>query len=166
MLFQTPKKKKGEDESSLDATPAKKEAKKKIEKPSKGRIRISLNEVSSPMKGKKGGKRKRSTEVTKVGSHDGSIEANDAKIAKTGNKRQRKSSLDGKLKSGQSSKQTSTDESALFDLVALKKRRESLDGSFKKARKNLSQLGPWTLPARIEDKFRDVAIATLSKMNR
>lgn len=152
------------DESSLDATTTKKEAKKKKgEKPGKARIRIALNE-SSPIKGKKGGKRKRSMETIEDGS-DGSIEPDDSKIAKKGNKRQRKVSLDGKMKPSKGLKQSAFDETA-FDVVALKKRRESLDGSFKKARKNLTQLGPWRLPDKIEDKFKEVAIETLSKMNK
>lgn len=86
-------------------------------------------------------------------------------MSKKGTKRQRKNSLDGKVQGSKGSKKASTDDTA-FDLVTLKKRRESLDGTFRKARKNLTQLGPWKLPERIEDKFHDVALGVLSKMNK
>lgn len=116
------------------------------------------------MKGKKGNKPKRSAEKTEDGV-DSSNEAEDTNISKKGSKRTQRKSLEGKPKAGKSSKKSSFDETA-FDLSALKKRREALDGSFKKARKNLTQLGPWKLPEKIEDKFEEVAIGILSKMNR
>jgi hypothetical protein len=98
------------------------------------------------------------------GTDDGSNDHDGSNVANTGTKRQRKNSLDGKAK-GKTTRKSLIDDTA-FDLVALKKRRDSLDGSFKKARKNLTQLGPWRLPERIEDKFQEVALSTLLKMNR
>ena len=151
-------------QSSVDVNKTKKESKIKTEKPAKGRIRISLDGVS-PMKGKKGGKRKRSLEAPEDGSDDGSNNADENKVSKKGAKTQRKNSLEGKAAGIKGSKKPSIEDIAL-DLVALKKRRESLDGTFKKARKNLTDLGPWKLPETLEDKFQDVALGILSKMNR
>jgi hypothetical protein len=59
-----------------------------------------------------------------------------------------------------------SDESDMFDLTALKKQRDLLDGSFEAARSHLTDNGPWKLPDGLEDKFADIALATLSKMDR
>lgn len=58
-------------------------------------------------------------------------------------------------------------ESVFLDLDFWKSSRESLDGSFKAARKNFFQVGPWELPQGIpEEKFTEVAYITLDKMNK
>jgi len=58
-------------------------------------------------------------------------------------------------------------ESVFLDLAFWKSSRESLDGSFKAARKNLLQCRPWSLPPSIpDDKFAEVAYIVLDKMNK
>ena len=54
----------------------------------------------------------------------------------------------------------------MFSVSVLKKQREELDGSFDAARRHLTSNGPWELPDGTEDKFADVALATLTKMDR
>ena len=57
--------------------------------------------------------------------------------------------------------------SVFLDLDFWTSARESLDGSFKAARKNLLQLGPWKLPPGIPaEKFSEVAYITLDKMHK
>lgn len=57
--------------------------------------------------------------------------------------------------------------SLYLDLKFWKKCRESLNGTYKAARKNLTQHDGWQLPPGIpDDKFADVANYTLSKMDK
>lgn len=70
-----------------------------------------------------------------------------------------------KIESGSSEVAVSANQN-MFSLSLLKKQREELDGSFDAARRHLTSNGPWKLPDSIEDKFADVAMATLTKMER
>jgi hypothetical protein len=54
----------------------------------------------------------------------------------------------------------------MFDASALKKKREKLDGSFDAAHDLLMAHGPWKLPDGTDDKFQELALATLAKMDR
>jgi hypothetical protein len=54
----------------------------------------------------------------------------------------------------------------MFDATALKKEREKLDGSFDAAHDHLMTHGPWKLPDGTDDKFQELALATLVKMDR
>jgi len=54
-----------------------------------------------------------------------------------------------------------------LNLKFWKQSRESLNGTFKSARKNLTQFDSWVLPPGIpDDKFADIANSTLDKMNK
>jgi hypothetical protein len=54
-----------------------------------------------------------------------------------------------------------------LNLKFWKQCRESLDGTFKSARKNLTQLDSWVLPLGVpDDKFADIANNTLDKMTK
>jgi hypothetical protein len=59
-----------------------------------------------------------------------------------------------------------SDPTAKFaDVGFWQKRRKRLPGTFKAARKNLTEFGPWRLPTSIDmDKFADIALATLDTM--
>jgi hypothetical protein len=59
-----------------------------------------------------------------------------------------------------------SDPTAKFaDVGFWQKRRKRLPGTFKAARKNLTEFGPWQLPTSIDmDKFADIALATLDTM--
>ena len=71
-----------------------------------------------------------------------------------------------KRKSAAEAKQTEPG-SVYLDLDFWNAARESLDGSFKAARKNLLQFGPWKLPPGIPgEKFSEVAYITLDKMHK
>lgn len=53
-----------------------------------------------------------------------------------------------------------------MDVDAWKKSRGELDGSFKSARKNLMRHGAWNIPPEVaDDKFSDIALFVISKMN-
>lgn len=57
--------------------------------------------------------------------------------------------------------------SIYLDLPYWKKCREALNGTYKAARKNLTQHEGWDLPSSIpDDRFADVANYTLDKMNK
>jgi hypothetical protein len=57
--------------------------------------------------------------------------------------------------------------SLYLDMQFWKKCREGLNGTYKAARKNLTQHDGWELPSAIpDDKFADVANYTLDKMNK
>lgn len=60
----------------------------------------------------------------------------------------------------------SEDPGAKFaDIEFWQKRRKRLPGSFKAARKNLTDFGPWQLPNSVgADKFAEIALATLDTM--
>lgn len=53
-----------------------------------------------------------------------------------------------------------------LNLKFWKQCRESLNGTFKAARKNLTQFDGWTLPEDVADKFTEIANITLEKMNK
>ena len=53
-----------------------------------------------------------------------------------------------------------------LDLKFWKDCRESLNGTFKAARKNLTQFDGWTLPEDVVDKFTEIANCTIEKMNK
>jgi hypothetical protein len=60
------------------------------------------------------------------------------------------------------------DDSPIFlNLNYWKQCRESLDGTFKAARKSLTKFDGWSLPVGIpDDKFTDIANITIEKMNK
>ena len=54
-----------------------------------------------------------------------------------------------------------------LDIAQWKSERESLDGTFESARALFTMYGPWKLPQSVgDDKFAEVAKATLMKMDR
>jgi hypothetical protein len=53
-----------------------------------------------------------------------------------------------------------------LDLKFWKQCREALNGTFKAARKNLTQFDGWTVPEDLADKFTEIANSTLEKMNK
>ena len=57
--------------------------------------------------------------------------------------------------------------SLYLDTAAWKALREDVDGSFDAAKALFEKHGPWELPSELkEDRFKDVALGTLSKMGR
>ena len=60
----------------------------------------------------------------------------------------------------------SNDTSIFLNIKFWKQCRESLNGTFKAARKNLTQFDGWTLPSEVADKFTEIANSTLEKMNK
>jgi hypothetical protein len=53
-----------------------------------------------------------------------------------------------------------------LDITFWRQCRESLNGTFKAARKNLTQVDGWFLPDDLSDKFCEIANITLEKMNK
>ena len=146
----------------------------------KPRIRISVKENGldgadgQAKKRKKGSKRKRALD-----SEDAAV---DGDIDSTPVPKKRKKGTSGKArkpeadvdKTGDSdpvpvlAKKTERPPAVenMFNVNALKRQKEQLDGSFASARRHLVQNGPWKLPDDIRDEFKSVALATLFKMDR
>lgn len=67
---------------------------------------------------------------------------------------------------GSTSNGDSKETPIFLDLKFWKDCRESLNGTFKAARKNLTQFDGWTLPDDVADKFAEIANNTIEKMNK
>lgn len=157
--------------------------------PEKPRIKIRMsnekktdNSIKSKKTKSRAGKRKRSPEL--VDNEDEEVdESADADVESTPIPRKKRSKKDNSTstsaptliirKRGTQKQQSADgvaqddDSSSIFlDPLVWKGERESLDGSFAAAWKFFTKRGPWKIPPEIADKFRDVALATLSKMDR
>lgn len=159
---------------------------------SKKKPRIKIN-VKAVKGSKKVTKRKRGAESVDDGTVSDEKTESDAESMRRSSKRHRKS--DGKalvIKKAASAARdrvSSDDDLPLREVAAKSKRksaskqtepgsvyldldfwnsaRASLDGTFKAARKNLLQFGPWKLPPGIPgEKFSEVAYITLDKMHK
>lgn len=157
----------------------------KVEKP---RIKIRMSNEKKPDKiagkGKKGkpraGKQKRRFQKEEENGDEEEDEGVDGDVESSPIPRKKRAKIEdtkqtapavtirrrGTKKTQSSDVKHDVSSSIYLDATVWKGERESLDGSFAAARKFFSKRGPWKLPAEIIDKFREVALATLSKMDR
>ena len=88
--------------------------------------------------------------------------------SRNGSRREIKRDDDAASTDNLGSNDTDKDLDAIYlNPPALKKEREALDDNFNASRDHFQKRGPWRFPSPLNDnKFRDVAIATLNKMGR
>ncbi|GKY91232.1 hypothetical protein MPSEU_000095800 [Mayamaea pseudoterrestris] len=145
------------------------------------KLRISANKDGETMSrtkadgGAKNSKRKRDDEDAKTDQIVIEI-ASEPKKKKQKKPAGKKESIDDTTAEGEAnnalpandSEVASGDADSLYlDIAQWKSERESLDGSFDSARALFTMYGPWRLPQSIdEDKFAEIAKATLLKMDR
>jgi hypothetical protein len=152
----------------------------------KPRIRISL-----PKSEKKSKKRKKGKGDNEDGSDDG--HKGDDEKTPAPKKKKRKTDKTPVTKEGPKMKSTgkkgkkkaaaaAEDEEASFDQEPVaqqdaqaesysnvhlwENKRKGLDGSFEAARANFTEAGPWKLPSLVEDRFKEIALDTLERIDR
>ena len=131
------------------------------------------NEASNGKKErKKPFKRKREDEGDDEGGEANVELAPIPKKRKNDGSQSKKKSADSKVdESGSAAAKSSgggddNDTPTFLNLEYWKQCRESLNGTFKAARKNLTKFDGWTLPEDLVGKFTEIANITLEKMNK
>lgn len=148
----------------------------------KPRIRIKVKAavaISDDVSSKKisGNKRKKAPDGESEPSHGDSNEAilepipkktkTEIKSVKLLTRKEKQSVSTVEQRVGNPDTGKKSKQSALFNLTAWKKNKQSLDGSFQAARDYLMSQGRWVLPPTVpDDKFAEVAREVLSRMKK